>query len=261
MWSWSQTPFLRGAKYLLMFPKGPDLDHGSSSWWSTISTSHTCHVEIHRRYHHCGNYTLWWGEPRPKVLTNTHIEEVIKKANKHVFYIILLCRADILPNDMVTFHCMCVGSILEYCLPVFHHALPKYLQEDIERVQKRALIWECNYENNLSLFNLSSLGSRRDAACSKLFNNMCIPSHKPHRLVLQRHQPRYNLRRPITFLVYMLSFGDAQRSSKYLRKSSESRRKSPEVPGTFLEIPVMTRRKSHAFHSENFGRYTEVASL
>ena len=77
----------------------------------------------------------------PKVLTNAHFEEVIKKANKKVFFcLILLRRADIPPKDIVTFHCTCVRSILEYCLPVFHHALPKYLQEDIERVQKRALM-------------------------------------------------------------------------------------------------------------------------
>ena len=66
------------------------------------------------------------------MLTNAHIEEVIKKANKHVFYLILLCRDDIPPT--------CVRSILEYCLPVFHHALPKYLREDIERVHKRELM-------------------------------------------------------------------------------------------------------------------------
>ena len=77
----------------------------------------------------------------PKVLTNAHIEEVIKKANKKVFFfLILLPRADIPPKDIVTFHCTCVRSILEYCLPVFHDALPRYLWEDIERVQKRALM-------------------------------------------------------------------------------------------------------------------------
>ena len=76
----------------------------------------------------------------PKVLTNAHIEEVIKNASKKVFFFFLLRRADIPPKDIVTFHRTCVRSILEYRLPVFHHVLPKYLQEDIERVQKRALM-------------------------------------------------------------------------------------------------------------------------
>ena len=76
----------------------------------------------------------------PKALTNAHIEEVIKNASKKVFFFFLLRRADIPPKDIVTFHRTCVRSILEYCLPVFHLVLPKYLQEDIERVQKRALM-------------------------------------------------------------------------------------------------------------------------
>ena len=53
-----------------------------------------------------------------------------------------------------------------------------------------------------------------------------------------------------------------QRSSEHLqtlfgnvRKSSENCLKSSEVAGTFSEIPVMTRRKSHAFDSEKVGRY------
>ena len=35
--------------------------------------------------------------------------------------------------------------VLEYCAPVFHHALPQYLSDDIERVQKRALSIICPY--------------------------------------------------------------------------------------------------------------------
>ena len=41
-----------------------------------------------------------------------------------------------------------------------------------------------------------------------------------------------------------------------VRKSSENRRKSSEVVRTFLEIPVTTRQKSHAFKPEKVGRYT-----
>ena len=60
------------------------------------------------------------------------------------------------------------------------------------------------------------------------------------------------------------SFGSAQTSSGTsadilifgnVRKSPEIRRKSSEVAGTFKEISVMKRRKSHAFDSEKVGRY------
>ena len=39
------------------------------------------------------------------------------------------------------------------------------------------------------------------------------------------------------------------------RKSSENGRKYLEVAGTFSEVAVMTRRKSHSFDSEKVGRY------
>ena len=41
-----------------------------------------------------------------------------------------------------------------------------------------------------------------------------------------------------------------------VRTSSGNHQKSSEVTVTFSEIPVMTRRKSHAFDSEKVGRYT-----
>ena len=64
--------------------------------------------------------------------------------------------------------------------------------------------------------------------------------------------------------VVLSSFESAQTSSGTVsghlifgndRKSSEIRRKSLELAGTSPEISVMTRWKSHAFDSENVGRY------
>ena len=46
-----------------------------------------------------------------------------------------------------------------------------------------------------------------------------------------------------------------------VRKSLENRRRSSEVARTFPEIPVMTRQKSHAFHSEKVGRYISLYFL
>ena len=41
-----------------------------------------------------------------------------------------------------------------------------------------------------------------------------------------------------------------------VQNSSENGRKSSEVTVTFSEIPVLTRRKAHAFDSEKVGGYT-----
>ena len=70
---------------------------------------------------------------------NEHISECIKKANKRLYFIVLLKRANVPLSDIVNFYCTVIRPVLEYCAPVFHHALPQYLSDDIERVQKRVL--------------------------------------------------------------------------------------------------------------------------
>ena len=68
-----------------------------------------------------------------------HVNEVIKKANKRLYFLILLKRANVPACDIVNFYCTVIGPVLEYCAPVFHHALRVYLCDDLERIQKRAL--------------------------------------------------------------------------------------------------------------------------
>ena len=61
---------------------------------------------------------------------NNHIVDCIKKANKRLYFIVLLKRARVPLNDIVNFYCTTIRPVL---------ALPAYLNEDIERIQKRAL--------------------------------------------------------------------------------------------------------------------------
>ena len=37
------------------------------------------------------------------------------------------------------FYTTCVRSVIDYAAPVFHHALPAYLSQELERVQKRTM--------------------------------------------------------------------------------------------------------------------------
>ena len=55
---------------------------------------------------------------------NRHVEKIITKGNKWMFFIIQLKRAGIPVDDIVTFYCTCFRPVLEYCFPVFHHGLP-----------------------------------------------------------------------------------------------------------------------------------------
>ena len=67
------------------------------------------------------------------------VNQLIKKANKRMYFLVLLKRAKVPFLDTVNFYCTCIRSILEYCSPVFHFALPAYLNDDLERVHRRAL--------------------------------------------------------------------------------------------------------------------------
>ena len=99
---------------------------------------------------------------------NCHVEYIVKKASKRMYFLRQLKRAKVSISDMVNFYCSCIRSLVEYASPVFHYALPKYLSDDIERIQKRALTIICDpdlsYSEKLSTSCLQSLASRRQAS-------------------------------------------------------------------------------------------------
>ena len=135
---------------------------------------------------------------------NNHIDECIKKANKRLYFLVLLKRARVNCNDIINLYCSMVRPILEYCDTIFHYSLPDYLSDDLERVQKRALSIiagpELSYRESLSKFNLSSLRQRRGDHCYKLFNDITVDKHhKLHHLLPPKHRGHYNTRRKRIF--------------------------------------------------------------
>ena len=72
---------------------------------------------------------------------------------------------------MILFYCTCIRSILEYASPVFHHSLPRYLSDDIERIQRSALriIYPgLSYHEALDMSRLHNLDARREIYCVKI---------------------------------------------------------------------------------------------
>ena len=70
---------------------------------------------------------------------NNHIHEVIRKANKRIYFLILLKRARVPINDIDSFYSTCIRPVLRYCASVFHHALPAYLSDELQSVYKSEL--------------------------------------------------------------------------------------------------------------------------
>ena len=129
---------------------------------------------------------------------NYHIADCIKKANKRLYFIVLLKRARVPVNDIVNFYCTTIRPVLEYCAPVFHHALPAYLSDDVERIQKRVISIispDMSYQDNLDNLGLPTLYDRREELCKKLFDSIVSDSsHKLHHLLPPRNNSKYNLR-------------------------------------------------------------------
>ena len=96
---------------------------------------------------------------------NEHIYQVITKARKRLYFLTQLKRAKVGTNELVLFYCTCIRPILEYASPVFHNGLTKYLSNDLEMVQKRAMRiifpWT-SYTDALPLAGLQQLDVRRD---------------------------------------------------------------------------------------------------
>ena len=98
----------------------------------------------------------------PNNLTcNEHINEIIKKASKRLYFLSQLTRARAAKQDLVLFYTSCIRSILTYAFPVFFYALLEYLKNELERIQKRALriIYPGHcYSDAMELANIVPIG-------------------------------------------------------------------------------------------------------
>ena len=52
-------------------------------------------------------------------------------------------RVKVTRTDLGLFYSSCIRSIMDYAIPAFHFSLPKYLMQELERIQKRAMSIIC----------------------------------------------------------------------------------------------------------------------
>ena len=99
-----------------------------------------------------------------------------------------LCESDTRPISWtpIKVYFALIRSVLEYCCPVWHNALPVKLSDSIERVQKRALriiFPALHYQEALATTGCVSLHTRRMELCSKLFTKIKEPESRLRHLV------------------------------------------------------------------------------
>ena len=146
------------------------------------------------------------------VMTDTlqwkdNIRESIKKANKRLYFIVLLKRAGVNVNDVLNFYCTVIRPVLEYCAQAFHHSIPKYLADELETVQKRVLKIlspVMTYCEALEYYRLPTLFQRREDMCDKLFTSIIKdPMHKLHHLLPPKNETDYSFRTNRYFNMYV----------------------------------------------------------
>ena len=114
---------------------------------------------------------------------NTHVNDVVKKAAKRLYFLVQLKRAKVPCKDLGLFYITCVRSVLDYAIPVYYYSLPKYLINELERIQKRALKIMCpslSYDEALTHVEIALLSVHRSNIYAMLFNE--ILSDSDHRL-------------------------------------------------------------------------------
>ena len=89
-------------------------------------------------------------------------------------------------------------SEITYTAPVFFYALPKYLKDELVRVEKRAMSIICPglpYQETIELVNIVPIVDFITGLCSNTFDTIIKdPEHRLNRLIQFSGPSRYSLR-------------------------------------------------------------------
>jgi hypothetical protein len=120
---------------------------------------------------------------------NSHISHVCEKVAPRLYFLRQLKRAKLPANDLILFYSTCIRPVIEYACQAFLDSLPKYLSDDLERLQKRAfriIFPDQHYKealrntNTPSLYDIRQLNNDNNHFLRKnrKFN---VPLHKTNR--------------------------------------------------------------------------------
>ena len=84
-----------------------------------------------------------------------------------------LKRAKVTRADLGLFYSSCIRSVMDYAVPAFHFSFPKYLMQELERIQKRAMPIirpGVSCHEALVIMNFKELATHHDEICESLFS-------------------------------------------------------------------------------------------
>ena len=128
---------------------------------------------------------------------NVHVEYIVKKASQRIYFLIVLKRSGVSPEQLVQIYNSIIRSVLEYAAQVWHISLTKKQSDTIEQVQKRVmnLIYPwLKYTEALQKSKIKTLAGRRRDLCQRFFNNVLKQDNKLNDLLPEKYSKIYNLR-------------------------------------------------------------------
>ena len=111
---------------------------------------------------------------------NDHVDTITSKAARRLYLLSQLKRAGISPDDLLAFYYSVIRSVLEFSCQLFHRSLPKYLSDDIERIQRRAMriiFTSLSYCEAMDKAGIPTLSERRESLSIKLLEDIVGNEH------------------------------------------------------------------------------------
>ena len=136
-----------------------------------------------------------------KLTWNDHIEDVVRKINKRLYFLSQLKRAKVksIAKELALFYTSCIRSVDDYAIPEFYYSLPQYLKNDLIRLEKRAIaiiMPNVDYRDALKLLNIKPMESHHEYLCDNLFRSVMLDTnHKFCHLLPERRNSGHFLRK------------------------------------------------------------------
>ena len=71
-----------------------------------------------------------------------YVSEIFREVPARLYFLKQYKRAGVEAKELITFYKACIRSVIEYTSPVFHTLLSSYLSDELEGLQRRAMIAE-----------------------------------------------------------------------------------------------------------------------
>jgi hypothetical protein len=130
---------------------------------------------------------------------NLHIDMICKKVASRLYFLRQLKRAKLPIPDLLLFYKIFIRPVAKPASPVYHNALPQYLSDVLERLQKRVLRIlhpDLSYIQALEISGITSLRKRREVESELLFQQVVQKeNYKLHNLLQPRNNSNIGTRR------------------------------------------------------------------